>query len=189
MEKILTINGIEYIQKAEYDKAKQDVDNIKQLVSHSIAGLNDFLSNQSIAQSNTQTTTKPTKKTDIYSKRNPNLKIRVSGVRKYSIRRVDPKGYLHSNPNDRILQFTIKDVIEIQKLYKSATTKEDLKKWSKKFNIPLDGIYRIIYKIDENIFAPFMKEYLSQANDIQIKPKKIETQNNPEKRKELGLRS
>ena len=43
LPKILDIGGIEYIQKAEYDKAKKDINNIKQLVSSSIAGLNDFL--------------------------------------------------------------------------------------------------------------------------------------------------
>lgn len=51
LPKILDIGGIEYIQKEEYDKAKKDIDNIKQLVSSSIAGLNDFLGTQVIAQS------------------------------------------------------------------------------------------------------------------------------------------
>ena len=51
LPKILDIGGIEYIQKTEYDKAQKDIDNIKQLVSSSIAGLNDFLGTQVIAQS------------------------------------------------------------------------------------------------------------------------------------------
>lgn len=49
--KILDIGGIEYIQKTEYDKAKKDINNIKQLVSSSIAGLNDFLVAQTLNKS------------------------------------------------------------------------------------------------------------------------------------------
>ena len=39
---------------------------------------------------------------------------------------------------------------------------------------------------DNKIIKPYIKQYLSSVNDIKIKAKEIQTQNNPQKRKEMG---
>lgn len=195
MDKILTINGVEYIQKAEYDKAKKDVDNIKQLVSSSIAGLNDFLGTQVIAQSVAQ---KPkqikkeikkasTKETG-YALRNPKLKIRKSGQREYHIIRMDKSGNFWGKPNKKLI-FDIHDVMAVNKRYSSQTSKDDIVKMARDCQLPVDTIHRIIYNLDKNIFKPYIKEWLSSVNDIKIKTKKITVQNNPQKRKEMGIYS
>ena len=121
LPKILDIGGIEYIQKTEYDKAKKDIDNIKQLVSSSIAGLNDFLGTQVIAQSVAQ---KPkqikkeiketTKREGCYALRNPKLKIRKSGQREYHIIRMDKTGNFWGKPNKKLI-LNIHDVMAINK--------------------------------------------------------------------------
>ncbi len=182
MDTIITINGIEYIQKVEYDKAKKDVDNIRQLVASSIADLSDFLGNQSVAQSVSQLNDGANG--DVRSKRNEQLKIRLAGQKEYKIVRMDENGNFFGKRN-RKLNFTIKDVISIQKIYGSKTTKDDIRAMSKKFDLPVDTIHRIIYNIDKNIFTEYIKEYLSSVNDIEIKHKDAEFQNNHQKRKEL----
>ena len=180
MKKVINIDGIAYIQKAEYDKAKKDVDTIKKMVASSIVDLSDFLNNQSTAQ--------PKDEKEYYSKRNSSLKIRQLGQRLYKISYMDDKGRLFS-VSGRKIKFTIKDVMAIQKIYNSKTTKADTVQMSKQFNLSVDIIHRIIYNIDYNIFDEYIKKYLSSVNDIKIKKKEIETQNNPEKRKESGIYS
>ena len=197
MDKVLTINGIDYIQKSEYDKAKRDVDNIKQLVSSSIAGLNDFLGTQVIAQSITQKPKQEVvqepvqeieKPSEYYSLRSKHLKIRVSGQREYKIIRMTNDGYFYAKPN-RKLVFDVRSVMQINKRYNSSTTKKDVVKMAKDCQLPVDIVYRIIYNLDKGILKPYIKQYLSSVNDIKIKAKKIAVQNNPEKRKEAGIYS
>ena len=190
MEKILTINGVEYIQKTEYDKAKRDVDNIKQLVSSSIAGLNDFLGVQLPNQSVEQEVKKETKQknTAVYSQRSKNLKIRVSGQREYKILRMSDDGHFYAFPNVELV-FDVRNVIEINKRYNSSTTKKDINKMARDYQLPVDIIHRIIYNLDIGILKPYIKQYLSAVNDIKIKAKKIEIENNPQKRKEAGIYS
>lgn len=195
MEKILEINGVEYIQKAEYDKAKSDVDNIKQLVSSSIAGLNDFLGaqlpNQSVNQSvNQEVKTEGTKvqHTNLHSQRSKKLKIRISGQREYKILRMSDDGYFYAFPNVELV-FDIRDVMEINKRYNSSTAKEDVKKMAKDRNLPIDIIHRIIYNLDIGVLKPYIKQYLSSVNDIKVKAKEKAVENNPQKRKEAGIYS
>lgn len=185
MDKILEINGIKYIQKSEYDKVKKDVDNIKQLVSSSIAGLNDFLGNQVIAQPIVQKPKQEIKKPTGYSLRNPKLKIRKSGQREYHIIRMDKVGHFWGKPNKKLI-FDVRNVIEINKRYNSSTTRKDVDKMARDCQLPVDTVHRIIYNLDKGILKPYIKEYLSSVNDIKIKAKHMQVQNNPQKRKEMG---
>ena len=191
MDKILEINGVEYIQKAEYDKAKSDVDNIKQLVSSSIAGLNDFLGaqlpNQAVNQEIELETTK-VQHTNLYSQRSKNLKIRISGQREYKILRMSDDGYFYAFPNVELV-FDIRDVMDINKRYNSSTSKKDVKKMAKDRNLPIDIIHRIIYNLDIGVLKPYIKQYLSSVNDIKVKAKEKAVENNPQKRKEAGIYS
>ena len=114
MEKILEINGVKYIQKSEYDKAKRDIDNIKQLVSSSIADLSNFVSNQSIAQSVEKPIKQEVKEPQNHSMRSKELRIRVSGKREYKIIEMTHDGYFYAKPNRKMI-FDIRDVIEINK--------------------------------------------------------------------------
>lgn len=191
LPKILDIGGIEYIQKEEYDKAKKDIDNIKQLVSSSIAGLNDFLGTQVIAQNPKQIKKEikeAPKREGCYALRNPKLKIRKSGQREYHIIRMDKKGNFWGKPNKKLI-FDIHDVMAINKRYSSQTSKDDIAKMARDCQLPVDTIYRIIYNLDKNILKPYIKEWLSAVNDIKIKTKKISVQNNSQKRKEMGIYS
>lgn len=191
MDKILEINGVEYIQKAEYDKAKSDVDNIKQLVSSSIVGLNDFLGaqlpNQAVNQEIELETTK-VQHTNLYSQRSKNLKIRISGQREYKILRMSDDGYFYAFPNVELV-FDIRDVMDINKRYNSSTSKKDVKKMAKDRNLPIDIIHRIIYNLDIGVLKPYIKQYLSSVNDIKVKAKEKAVENNPQKRKEAGIYS
>lgn len=191
MDKILEINGVEYIQKAEYDKAKSDVDNIKQLVSSSIAGLNDFLGaqlpNQAVNQEIEVETTK-VQHTNLYSQRSKNLKIRIAGQREYKILRMSDDGYFYAFPNVELV-FDIRDVMDINKRYNSSTSKKDVKKMAKDRNLPIDIIHRIIYNLDIGVLKPYIKQYLSSVNDIKVKAKEKAVENNPQKRKEAGIYS
>ena len=191
LPKILDIGGIEYIQKAEYDKAQKDIDSIKQLVSSSIAGLNDFLGAQVIAQKPKQIKKEikeAPKREGCYALRNPKLKIRKSGQREYHIIRMDKTGNFWGKPNKKLI-FDIHDVMAINKRYSSQTSKDDIAKMARDCQLPVDTIYRIIYNLDKNILKPYIKEWLSAVNDIKIKTKKISVQNNPQKRKEMGIYS
>lgn len=185
LPKILDIGGIEYIQKTEYDKAQKDIDNIKQLVSSSIAGLNDFLVAQNPKQIKKEIKEAP-KREGCYALRNPKLKIRKSGQREYHIIRMDKKGNFWGKPNKKLI-FDIHDVMAINKRYSSQTSKDDIAKMARDCQLPVDTIYRIIYNLDKNIFKPYIKEWLSAVNDIKIKTKKIAVQNNPQMRKEMGI--
>ena len=187
LPKILDIGGIEYIQKTEYDKAKKDINNIKQLVSSSIAGLNDFLVAQNPKQIKKEIKEAPKRKS-CYALRNPKLKIRKSGQREYHIIRMDKKGNFWGKPNKKLI-FDIHDVMAINKRYSSQTSKDDIAKMARDCQLPVDTIYRIIYNLDKNILKPYIKEWLSAVNDIKIKTKKISVQNNPQKRKEMGIYS
>lgn len=187
LPKILDIGGIEYIQKTEYDKAQKDIDNIKQLVSSSIAGLNDFLVAQNPKQIKKEIKEAP-KREGRYALRNPKLKIRKSGQREYHIIRMDKKGNFWGKPNKKLI-FDIHDVMAINKRYSSQTSKDDIAKMARDCQLPVDTIYRIIYNLDKNILKPYIKEWLSAVNDIKIKTKKISVQNNPQKRKEMGIYS
>ena len=187
LPKILDIGGIEYIQKTEYDKAQKDIDNIKQLVSSSIAGLNDFLVAQNPKQIKKEIKEAPKRK-GCYALRNPKLKIRKSGQREYHIIRMDKKGNFWGKPNKKLI-FDIHDVMAINKRYSSQTSKDDIAKMARDCQLPVDTIYRIIYNLDKNILKPYIKEWLSAVNDIKIKTKKISVQNNPQKRKEMGIYS
>ena len=187
LPKILDIGGIEYIQKAEYDKAKKDINNIKQLVSSSIAGLNDFLVAQNPKQIKKEIKEAPKRK-GCYALRNPKLKIRKSGQREYHIIRMDKKGNFWGKPNKKLI-FDIHDVMAINKRYSSQTSKDDVAKMARDCQLPVDTTYRIIYNLDKNILKPYIKEWLSAVNDIKIKTKKISVQNNPQKRKEMGIYS
>ena len=191
LPKILDIGGIEYIQKTEYDKAQKDIDSIKQLVSSSIAGLNDFLGAQVIAQKPKQIKKEikeAPKREGCYALRNPKLKIRKSGQREYHIIRMDKTGNFWGKPNKKLI-FDIHDVMAINKRYSSQTSKDDIAKMARDCQLPVDTIYRIIYNLDKNILKPYIKEWLSSVNDIKIKTKKISVQNNPQKRKEMGIYS
>lgn len=191
LPKILDIGGIEYIQKTEYDKAKKDIDNIKQLVSSSIAGLNDFLGAQVIAQKPKQIKKEikeAPKREGCYALRNPKLKIRKSGQREYHIIRMDKIGNFWGKPNKKLI-FNIHDVMAINKRYSSQTSKDDVAKMARDCQLPVDTTYRIIYNLDKKIFKPYIKEWLSAVNDIKIKTKKISVQNNPQKREEMGIYS
>ena len=191
LPKILDIGGIEYIQKAEYDKAQKDIDSIKQLVSSSIAGLNDFLGAQVIAQKPKQIKKEikeAPKREGCYALRNPKLKIRKSGQREYHIIRMDKTGNFWGKPNKKLI-FDIHDVMAINKRYNSQTSKDDIAKMARDCQLPVDTTYRIIYNLDKNILKPYIKEWLSAVNDIKIKIKKISVQNNPQKRKEMGIYS
>lgn len=185
LPKILDIGGIEYIQKTEYDKAQKDIDNIKQLVSSSIAGLNDFLVAQNPKQIKKEIK-EAHKREGCYALRNPKLKIRKSGQREYHIIRMDKTGNFWGKPNKKLI-FNIHDVKAINKRYSSQTSKDDIAKMARDCQLPVDTIYRIIYNLDKNIFKPYIKEWLSAVNDIKIKTKKISVQNNPQKRKEMGI--
>ena len=187
LPKILDIGGIEYIQKTEYDKAQKDIDNIKQLVSSSIAGLNDFLVAQNPKQIKKEIKEAPKRK-GCYALRNPKLKIRKSGQREYHIIRMDKTGNFWGKPNKKLI-FDIHDVMAINKRYSSQTSKDDIAKMARDCQLPVDTIYRIIYNLDKNILKPYIKEWLSAVNDIKIKTKKISVQNNPQKRKEMGIYS
>ena len=191
LPKILDIGGIEYIQKEEYDKAKKDIDNIKQLVSSSIAGLNDFLGAQVIVQNPKQIKKEikeAPKREDCYALRNPKLKIRKSGQREYHIIIMDKIGNFWGKPNKKLI-FNIHDVMAINKRYSSQTSKDDVAKMARDCQLPVDTTYRIIYNLDKKIFKPYIKEWLSAVNDIKIKTKKISVQNNPQKREEMGIYS
>lgn len=187
LPKILDIGGIEYIQKAEYDKAQKDIDSIKQLVSSSIAGLNDFLVAQNPKQIKKEIKEAP-KREGCYALRNPKLKIRKSGQREYHIIRMDKKGNFWGKPNKKLI-FNIHDVMAINKRYSSQTSKDDVAKMARDCQLPVDTTYRIIYNLDKNILKPYIKEWLSAVNDIKIKTKKISVQNNPQRRKEMGIYS
>lgn len=175
MDKILTINGVEYIQKSEYDKAQKDIDTIRQIVSSSVADLNNHVNGQLIAKSVNQT----------LSQRSKHLQIRISGQRIYHIKRMEQDGTLFSFPNRKMI-FSIKDVLKINKRYNENTTKKDIKQISKDTKIPVDTIHRIIYNIDKGTFAEYEKEFLSDIN-TKIERKQAPVENNPEKRRESVL--
>lgn len=199
MDKILEINGIQYIQKAEYDKAQKDLQNVKTIVSTSIANLTGFLNNTPVTQAADDTVTKETKEVTNkpgrkpsrrhYSLRNEDLIIYSGETRLYSGLYMDEDGFLYGGGNGRRLKFTIRQVITINKEYSSATTHKDISRWAKNFKLSVNVLYRIIYNIDKGVFVDLIKEYLSSANNIQIKQKPVEEQNNPQKRKEAGIYS
>ena len=172
MDKVININGVEYIQKSEYDKAKKDADTIRQIVSSSIADLSNYVNNQSVAQSINQ----------VFSQRSKHLQIRIAGQKIYNISKMTKDGVFFSNPNQRKLIFTIK----VNKQYNEDTTKKDVKKMADDMELPIDTIHRIIYNIDKDTFAKYEKEFLSDINTkIERKPAPVE--NNPEKRRESVL--
>ena len=176
MDKVININGVEYIQKSEYDKAKKDADTIRQIVSSSIADLSNYVNNQSVAQSINQ----------VFSQRSKHLQIRIAGQKIYNINKMTKDGIFFSNPNQRKLIFTIKDVLKINKKYNKDTTKKDVKKMADDMELPIDTIHRIIYNIDKDTFTKYEKEFLSDINTkIERKPAPVE--NNPEKRRESVL--
>ena len=91
--------------------------------------------------------------------------------------------------NNKKLIFDIHDVMAINKRYSSQTSKDDVAKMARDCQLPVDTTYRIIYNLDKNILKPYIKEWLSSVNDMKIKTKKISVQNNPQKRKEMGIYS
>ena len=203
MDKILEINGIKYIQKAEYDKAQKDLKNVKKIVSASIANLTGFLNDESVdakpkvAKATVAKTTvskktvakKPTtKRSKVYSLRSKHLSLYPSEIAIYSDLKMNKDGEFHGYHN-RPLKFNIRHVISINKEYCSSTTTKDVAKWAREFGFTMNTIHRIIYNLDHGTFVDFIKEYLSSANDISIKHKQVETQNNPQKRKEAGIYS
>lgn len=176
MDKVININGVEYIKKAEYDKAKKDADNIKKIVSSSIADLSNLIGAQKIVKSN-----------QVFSKRNQDLQLRQIGAQVYHMGAMDKNGTLYTFQN-RKMSITIKDVIKVDKLYNESTTKEDIRVMSKEIGITEDKIHRIIYNLDKGIFKEYIDEFLSEINTkIERKPAPVE--NNPEKRRESVLYS
>ena len=175
MEKIININGVDYIRKSEYDKAKKDADIIRQAISSSLADLSNCLDNQSNTQKNMK----------VFSERSKQLQLRQIATHPYQLGRMEKDGTLYSIQNRKMV-FTIKDVIKIDKRYDASTTKKDIKSMSKDFNISEDTIHRIIYNLDKNIFKEYTKKFLVDIN-MEIVRKPAPVQNNPEKRRESVL--
>ena len=71
----------------------------------------------------------------------------------------------------------------IKKSMSEDLSKEDIEKIGEKLKLSREVVGRIIYNIDKGVFDPIFKTY----ENLRYTHRKIPVQNNPEKRKEMGI--
>lgn len=185
MDKVININGVEYIQKAEYDKAKNDIDTIRKFVSSSITDLSKLVNVAPLTQKSEQLITQVSGKSVIqrHSKRSKHIKFNGTNGQKYSIENMNKEGKFSLHEQRRPLDFSIHEVAIIDKRYTETMTMNDVKQLARELHISSHTVMRIIYNIDAGVFDTYINLYISQLNKKIDFNKEIPIENNPEKRR------
>ena len=101
--------------------------------------------------------------------------------RPLKIVRVDQYGNLYGSRKK--LDWNMDRVYFIRKNMSEDLSKEDIEKIGEKLKLSREVVGRIIYNIDKGVFDPIFKTY----ENLRYTHRKIPVQNNPEKRKEMGI--
>lgn len=101
--------------------------------------------------------------------------------RPLKIVRVDQYGNLYGSRKK--LDWNMDRVYFIRKNMSEDLSKEDIEKIGERLKLSREVVGRIIYNIDKGVFDPIFKTY----ENLRYTHKKIPVQNNPEKRKEMGI--
>ena len=102
-------------------------------------------------------------------------------ARPYIIVRVDRNGKFYGT--SREFSFNMDQVLYIKKRCSDDLTYWDISKISEKLNLGKGVVGRIIWNLEQGNFDKFIIDY---QNQMYAKPKPI-VENNPQKRKEMGL--
>ena len=103
--------------------------------------------------------------------------------RRFKIVRVDRYGNLYGSKKK--FTWNMDSVYFIRNTWNMSEnmTIEDIEKIGEKLKLSKEVVGRIIYNLDKGVFDPIFRTY----ENLRYSHKKIPIQNNPEKRKEMGL--
>ena len=183
MKDIHNIDGVDYIRRdlvkdieEERDKALEKLQLINKII------------HDTYSVEETQPKSEKIKKTGkipyTYGKKDDPYQIPQSARQLWKIRFMNDFGQFF-NKDNRKLKINIKQVLEMQKTLSKNTTNGDIKQLGKDIGLDYAMIHKLAFNYKEGIFDKFIKEW-NQKQTLP-KPKKLPTQNNPEKRKEAGI--
>lgn len=204
MDDIITINGVEYIRKdciskRDYDVLRNDVNNILKSAQTEIALLigsydeeNEIKQVESrlVGGVTTIPKPKPKRKRRKYRKGSDPFEPNDFAKKKYNILEVmdDWTFRIHGSSN-RKSSFDIRDVIKIKRRLENNISMNEAKQIAEDFGVSYSVFMKLSYNIEIGTFDEYIRDYMDslEENNFPLKRKKIQIQNNPEKRRELGL--
>ena len=174
MEEILNINNVEYIKR---DTVKDMENELKELKK--IMGQINQLSGFDVP---IDTTTRHHKRTN--HKDNKVYEVPPSGREYWEIRFMDENGRFFSK-NNRKLKVTIKEVIIATNTLSATTTVKEARELRKQLKLNEYTFNRLVFNIHKATFDKFIRQW-NRMTQPKVGNSNMPTQNNPEKRKEMG---
>lgn len=204
MDDIITINGVEYIRKdciskRDYDVLRKDVNNILESAQNEIASLigsyddkNNIKQVESRLVSGGVTTIpkpKPKRKRRKYRKGSDPFEPNDFAKRRYNILEVMDDWTFKIHGSNKKSSFDIRDVIKIKRRLENNISMDEAKQIAEDLGISYSVFMKVSYNVRIGTFDRYIEDYIKslEENNFPLKRRKIQIQNNPEKRRELGL--
>ena len=192
MEDIININGVEYIRK---DCIAKKVGRILTSTQRELDSLIDsYKINNEI-----ETAAKPSRLKDSgitvkpkqrrrYRKGSDRFEPNDFAKKEYKILGVNDDGSFRILGSTSKNSFNIKQVIKIRNKLNEDPTMDESKRFAEYVGVSYSQFMKISYNIKIGTFDKHIKEYINNLEANQpLKKRKVEIQNNPEKRREMGL--
>ena len=182
---IINLNGVEYIKREMVKQMETDLKNmratmtqINQLSNNSPTDV--VIANKDVSEVEVKYTRK---KVNINDK--DIFQVPPKSKIKWDIKCMDEYGVFFA-PNNRKLRVTIKEVFIAQKELTRKTTVKEARDLRKKLKLNEYTFNKLVYNIQEGTFTKFIQQWNRNTQPTTNK-NQVPVENNPEKRKELGI--
>ena len=190
MKDIHNIDGVDYIRRdlikdieKERDEALEKLKIINKII-HGTYSIKEIQPEVKKVEKKVKKSKKTGNVPYTYGKKDDPYQIPKSAQQLWKIRFMNDFGQFF-NKDNRKLKINIKQVLEMQKTLSNSTTNGDIKQLGKDIGLDYAMIHKLAFNYKEGVFDKFIKEW-NQKQTLP-KPKKLPTQNTPEKRKEAGI--
>ena len=201
MEDIITINGIEYIRKdciqeKDYDVLMKNLNNILDNAHKEISSLIDSYDSENgitpkssrLVEGGVTTSPKPKRKRRKYRRGSDVFEPNDFAKKEYKILGVNDDWTFRILGSTKS-GFSIKQIIKVRnKILNNTISMDEAKQIAKECDFSYSVFMKVFYNIKIGTFDKYIKDYIQtlEANKP-LKKKKVTIQNNPQKRKEMGL--
>ena len=191
---IINLNGVEYVKRSrivdiekERDVAQKDLEAIRQIVGSSLKDVSNVLSKTDDIKQKVELEEPKPRKINRRPNRKPNdlFEPLESSCRPFQIRYMNKEGKFFT-ANNKPLLVTIKHVLELQKFLHMKVTNYEVDELAKKFDLNYQIVHRLVWNYQQHIFDKYIAQWNKMTQPV-VGMKNKPIQNNPEKRREMGI--
>ena len=187
MEEILEINGIKYIKQEKVKQQQEELKKLKATLSKVLGELSEYVEHDVIVPQEIEpkTTKRNANRPSRYNRKNEPFKVNESGKQRWNIFKMDNEGNF-INAKGQKFRVTIREVLIVKNAFTKTITQKEAHEIQERTGLNYPTFHRLVYNVEEKVFDKYIKQW-NQITQPKFEKKPVEYQNNPQKRKEMGL--